>query len=220
MNGFGRQLRYDISQVLGVVLVGILFNSSFVLAEESIPLEKLVVTKEKTFIINKKTYEVEVRILPDKHNQDKIGAAKTSFTLGVTTPNYYSNNKTARIVKLQGKVHWLLTIQTAYGKGQSPKTPSAYGRGTTEADLKSANVLLGFHEYCHRQDYIEYIKTRGLTDFGIKRGILVAKYKQLTEPKRLNAIATTLTEKMDIYSTEKTDEVGSVKRSDFLKRNE
>ena len=48
--------------------------------------------------------------------------------------------------------------------------------------------------------------------------MLVAKYKQLTEPKKLTAITATLTEKMDIYSVERTDEVGRVKQSDFLKR--
>ncbi|MGY8770897.1 MAG: hypothetical protein ACKVH8_21000 [Pirellulales bacterium] len=219
MNTTDRRVRYDFMHAIVVALLGLCFNGSFVFAEDSISLEKLVVAKEKTFTIDKKTYEVEVRILPDLYNQPDVDAAKTTFELKVITPGYSSSaSKYPRVTKYQNKVQWKLILQTAYGKGKSPKTPSGYGRGTTEADLKSDNVLLGFHEYCHRQDYIEYVKTRGLTDFGLKRGILVVKHNQIVDPKNLNTTATTFSEKMTIYSVEKTDEVGQVKRSEFLKR--
>lgn len=52
---------------------------------------------------------------------------------------------------------WTVTIQTLYGSGQ-PDADSLYGRGTTPEDIKNGNVTLGFHESCHRQDLLDYLK--------------------------------------------------------------
>lgn len=49
-----------------------------------------------------------------------------------------------------------ITIQTTFPANLKPTDTSAYGRGTGD-DLKTGNVTLGFHESCHRNDYMAYI---------------------------------------------------------------
>ena len=49
-----------------------------------------------------------------------------------------------------------MSIRTTYPKNFQSTDRSAYGRGT-QGDLQTGNVSLGFHEACHRNDYLAYL---------------------------------------------------------------
>ncbi|MCC2657001.1 MAG: hypothetical protein K0Q76_2109 [Panacagrimonas sp.] len=51
-----------------------------------------------------------------------------------------------------------VTLQIMYGPSVSTSDRSAYGRGTTDADIKNNDTSIGFHEHCHLQAAIAYFK--------------------------------------------------------------
>jgi hypothetical protein len=59
----------------------------------------------------------------------------------------------------------VLVIQTTYRKRGLETAISGYGRGTTADDIKAGDVTLGFHESCHRNDFINYLNTQKLPNF-------------------------------------------------------
>ncbi len=61
-----------------------------------------------------------------------------------------------KIVKFIGNVAWhdTITIKTTYPSGSRPEQLSGYGRGTTLDDIRNGDSTLGFHESCHRRDYV------------------------------------------------------------------
>jgi hypothetical protein len=73
---------------------------------------------------------------------------------------------TSAITKFTGKFTWrgTITIQTQYGSGAAPADVSCYGRGTTNADVQNRDITLGFHESCHRADYVDYLLHKPLAD--------------------------------------------------------
>lgn len=50
------------------------------------------------------------------------------------------------------------TVQTFYKQGVDKTDPSAYGRGTTDADKEAGNTSLQFHEGSHGTDYVNALK--------------------------------------------------------------
>src|SRR5207249_4387630 len=88
-------------------------------------------------------------------------------------PTYESSGHT--IASLEGKfeVKGAITIQTAYGPGAKPNDTSGYGRGTTDADLANGDVTLGFHESCHRADFLAYAHAHPLPEFTVTVGMKV-----------------------------------------------
>lgn len=58
-------------------------------------------------------------------------------------------------------IPWTVSIRTKYGTG-TPDSDSAYGRGTTPDDIAAGTVTLGFHESCHRQDMLAYLRANSL----------------------------------------------------------
>jgi len=94
------------------------------------------------------------------------GAGETSFTQpGWTSPGY-STDPHHKIVKFNGKFTWkgTITVQTVYAAQARPDQLSGYGRGTTDADVRSRDITLGFHESCHRRDYEAYLKAHPLPE--------------------------------------------------------
>jgi hypothetical protein len=49
-------------------------------------------------------------------------------------------------------------VQTFYKSGVDKTDPSAYGRGTTDADKAAGNTSLQFHEGSHGTDYVDALK--------------------------------------------------------------
>lgn len=59
-------------------------------------------------------------------------------------------------------VRFTLYIKTFYGRSASRTATSAYGRGTTAADLTSGDTSLQFHESRHGQDFQDFISNNPL----------------------------------------------------------
>jgi hypothetical protein len=57
-----------------------------------------------------------------------------------------------------------VTIETIYAAGARPDDLSCYGRGTTDDDVRNRDITLGFHESCHRSDYVAYLGVHRLPD--------------------------------------------------------
>jgi len=101
-----------------------------------------------------------------------------------------------------------LTIQTAYGPHATPSDRSAYGRGTTDQDVANGNNTLGFHESCHREDYLSYLRNNPLPEFTGRIGMTTDDFRAALEAfhKAIN----TYFEAMDQYSQAHTDCVGTL----------
>lgn len=112
------------------------------------------------------------------------------------------------VTKLSGPVliKGTITIQTIYGPDADATMTSGYGRGTTPEDEKAGDTSLGFHESCHRRDFLDYLNGTPLPVFGGKVGIARTLYNQAA-----TAFATAMQKyftDMDATSTRRTDDVG------------
>lgn len=109
--------------------------------------------------------EVDATIVAD--GTGGSAGAETNFSGGQawTAPGFSSDGK-KKIVSFDGKFTWkgTVTIQTLYAQGSAPNDVSCYGRGTTGDDVRARNITLGFHESCHRDDYVAYLKANTLPD--------------------------------------------------------
>lgn len=57
-----------------------------------------------------------------------------------------------------------IKIQTVYGPDAKASGLSCYGRGTTKDDVKNGDITIGFHESCHRADYVAYLRAHALPE--------------------------------------------------------
>jgi hypothetical protein len=180
----------------------------------------------KTTIKKSKTAQLDIdvaaEIIADGTSTDKSVVGHTSFTsdgawpdgsggtVFFQVPGYSLTQKGALTVidKLNGPVEikGVVKIQTVYGPGATATQDSAYGRGTTTEDEAAGNTTLGFHESCHRADYLTYLKTKAMPTFGGKVGQTEQQYGAAITTLS-NAIAKYFTD-MDTDSFQRTDEVG------------
>lgn len=183
---------------------------------------KVVVKKLKSAQLD---IEVYAQVLPDGTSKDPAVDGETSFNpqgalsdgkggkLFYQTPGYSWQKKGGQeiVTKLSGPVEikGTVEIKTVYGPGKSPTSRSQYGRGTTPEDEKAGNTSLGFHESCHRSDYLSYLKTKPLPIFTGKPGISRPLYDQAAHAFG-KAIGKYFTD-MEQDSFERTDEVGYTK---------
>ena len=165
--------------------------------------------------------DVSVEVLPDATGADITGAKTTISGDGVTysTPGYSGHKRkdgTEVIDSLDGpyEIKGTITIQTVYGAGSKATDTSVYGRGTTAKDKADGNTSLGFHEYCHRQDYLGYLKSKPLPVFTGKAGMTATAY-QAAATAFENAGKRYLKD-MEAESKRKTDETG-YKKSQCVK---
>jgi hypothetical protein len=107
-----------------------------------------------------------------------------------------------------------IIIQTLYKPGVTPSARSGYGRGTTQEDEATLNTSLGFHEFCHREDLKQYLKTHPLPTFTGKVGMLKKDFDNAI--KAFGERFESYFKDMDQYSVQQTDEVG-YKKSEFDK---
>ena len=163
---------------------------------------------------------IEVTVLAD--GTDAVTGDKASLTSLVldkgTTPGYEWYGKKI-ITKLKGPPPVInkATIQTVYNPNSKPTDISGYGRGTTTEDKKTGNVTIGFHESCHRQDFLDYIKTNVTPKFtGKVVGLTEDQYK-VTVKEYFKAVDAYLNKAIK-YSEQKTDEVGSPTLSQYKAR--
>ena len=185
---------------------------------------KVVVKKIKN---SQMDIEVYAEVLSDKAD-NTITGGKTSIkgvgmisdgkgkTFFFTTPSYSYEIKGGLkiITKLNGraKIKGIFKIQTAYSLKAKPTDTSEYGRGTTSGDENVGNTSLGFHEACHRDDYLRYLKNNSLPTFGGRVGMTEQQYNQAVQS--FNTAITKWSTNMDSGST---DEVGYKKSTYDIK---
>jgi hypothetical protein len=182
-------------------------------------------TNPRKILIKKvKTSEVEIEVyaevLSDKKDHS-VTEAETTFKLvkGLSSgnfaeaPGYSWEPKGGQkiIVKINGPVEIKCTveIQTAYGTNTKPTDRSVYGRGTTPADEKTGNISVGFHESCHQNDYISYLKNKPFPVFSGKIGMTIHQYNQAVDAFLKSFDNYFKDMKKNSYSL--TDEVGNKK---------
>jgi hypothetical protein len=68
-------------------------------------------------------------------------------------------------------------IRTRYGPGLTSASPSAYGRGTTQADVAAGHTSLGFHEGSHGRDYLQFLVTHTFPAFTGRDGMTNAQFR-------------------------------------------
>lgn len=118
---------------------------------------------KQTDLLNVK---VDAEIVDDTAGGPGEGADTTLNDRTTSSSPAYTTDRHNKIVSFGGKFEWTgtMTIQTNYARGSRPTDVSCYGRGTTDADVAAGDVTLGFHESCHRADYVRYLKTNPLPD--------------------------------------------------------
>lgn len=112
---------------------------------------------------------MSVKLMKDLSGDASAGDAITdlrSKPAGKVT--YQSDRPGGTVTSVNNGLKWSVEIQTRYGAG-TPEGDSAYGRGTTKADKESGNVSLGFHESCHRSDFLNYLRNTPTPVLGAKK---------------------------------------------------
>jgi hypothetical protein len=162
---------------------------------------------------------VKVTIEPDEYDSPDVekGGAGTTAQFDATAPEAEFDR--GRVTKIEGEPRITLTIRTRYGSSVDPSDTSAYGRGTTCEDKKNGDTSVGFHEWCHRQDAIDFLndqQNHPLPQFKGKVGMTEAEYQKAKDDFE-DAVEGNYQKASDDYSIQKTDEVGCPKKSE--KRN-
>src|SRR5439155_4702728 len=109
-----------------------------------------------------------------------------------------------------------VTIKTRYKTASSPTGASAYGRGTTDQDKKDGNTTLGFHESCHRQDYLDFLKKNALPRFTGRVGMTIEQWEKAVAD--YNKAVFDYQDKGDAFTETNTDEVGNPTKSRFTNK--
>lgn len=108
--------------------------------------------------------DVRVRVLADRKKDpgvpSKSGKTRVMPSSGLKNIagmawNTLDGKVTAVTKKLI--VRGVYEIRTSYGSKASASQDSLYGRGTTTADKAAGTITLGFHEWCHQQEYLDYL---------------------------------------------------------------
>jgi len=159
-------------------------------------------------------YFFEIHVLADVANDPKVtGGAVTRHDLHKSGGEWTTSGGTVTVTKWPRVTK--LEIQTGYHSTASATVRSAYGRGTTDADILAKTISLGFHEAQHREEVIKFIKAANIPQF---------KHDSATIPagefrKKLSAFETAFTKlanQMNEKSHSLVDEVG-YKLSQFKK---
>jgi len=175
---------------------------------------KTIVKKMKS---PKMDVEIHAQVLGDVTDNGITGGITkyesvptTGRTIISSTPGYEwkptGRLKVISKVKGPAEIKAIIKIQTSYGSKSKPEHLSAYGKGTTPEDKRTGNSSLGFHEACHRNDFLEYLKIKPLPTFSGKVGMTLQQYTKAAE-SFISAVDKYFSD-MDKYSKRKTDEVG------------
>ena len=119
---------------------------------------------------------VDVIVLPDKSGGKgnetslKNNLPKGSFNFssgadGLITSFFRISGKTRTPLAFPSKL--VITIQTSYQDISKVDETSAYGKGTTEQDIKWGATTLRFHEGSHGKQYIDFIRSHNFPSLAI-----------------------------------------------------
>lgn len=173
---------------------------------QTVPSKKSL-KKEKN---NQVDIDVQVEVLADGKSADpNMAGAKTKYdvsSVSFQTPGYQHDGKNVTKLNSLFTMKGTVKIQTTYGPNSTPAQRSQYGRGTTQADEQAGDTSLGFHESCHRADYLQYLDNHELPVFEGKVGMTIAEFDAAVAefPKKFQKYF----DDMGAESLQQTDEVG------------
>lgn len=98
-------------------------------------------------------------------------------------------------------------IQTVYGSGAGRTSPSGYGRGTTEEDIKREMTTLAHHEGSHAMDLVDFLMKNPPPRFGGSGGMDISSVEE--EGRRYRTAVDDFIKKALEFSSKMTDCVGA-----------
>lgn len=147
-----------------------------------------------------------IEVLADTYTEDETivpkGKAKTLLRLPQMLARWTSRSGKAENIRLDKT----FLIQTVYGSGTGRTSPSGYGRGTTEEDIKSERTTLAHHEGSHAMDLVDFLMKNPPPRFGGRGGMDISRAEE--EGRKYKAALDDYTKKALEYSSKKTDCVG------------
>jgi hypothetical protein len=164
---------------------------------------------------------VSLRVLADSTDGDlDDGTAETRYDVELT-PNIpaYSLDEHNKVSSTDGKFTMVgpINIQTFYGPNAKPNDPAIYGRGTTKEDVASGDTTLGFHESCHRADYIDFYKNTPVPVFKGEIGMTQQKWDAAS--RAFDTAYKAYRERPDAISYQSTDQHGNPTLSQYNAKN-
>jgi hypothetical protein len=146
--------------------------------DTSTPLPEDAVVNPQSKVATFRSGDFDVVINPDRtarkgENVAENGAITTGSVSASITPVVVKGKVVSVIIKRK------LTIQTIYGRKADPEADSAYGKGHIKKDREAGNTSLRFHEGCHGQDFIDYVRGMPFPTISIEEPLSVKEYKKL-----------------------------------------
>ena len=146
-------------------------------------------------------------------NGSKVLLSGISYEIN-PAPGQTDTKPTDKVTVLTGKakISGTATIQVVYGTTGGvrvkPEEEASWGRGTTAGDAATKDITVGFHEACHRDDYISYLKAnQPIQSASYRIGMTVAQFE--AESDRIAAAIDSWFKAAETASRTKTDEVGT-----------
>jgi hypothetical protein len=157
-----------------------------------------------------------VIVKPDLHNVTGVIGAQTVLTHLSPKLSYEFNKTPGMVVVTSFSLSVTFVLQTMYGDGK-PTDHSAYGRGTTQGDINNGDTTLGFHESCHRADYLGYLESKPPPAFKGKVGMKQEEFLKLLAA--WNSALGEYEKQLKRDSVTHTDEVGEPTKTQFCKQH-
>ncbi len=112
--------------------------------------------KKKTDLLD---VDVKYQVMADEIDSS-VGGAVTGFD--IPFPDFSPPDEPNE--GDPGTMTWKITIEirSKYQSEQMRGFFSCYGRGTTQSDRDKGDITVGFHESCHREDYVNYLNDNPL----------------------------------------------------------
>ena len=119
-----------------------------------------LLTRDEEFV----KIAVKAKVKADGSSKDPNTHAVTDVSLpGYDLASAFSKDNVT-VSSFTKKFTWkgTVVIRTLYGPGVKAQDLSCSGRGTTQSDVQNGDITLGFHESCHRADYLRYLRANPL----------------------------------------------------------
>jgi hypothetical protein len=120
---------------------------------------------------------VDATFLPDRRSRSRRMRNRAETNFRFAPMPIRARTGRGRVTSFTGPGRAHVTIRTTYGPGARRTTPSAYGRGTTAADIAAGDTSLGFHEGRHGVDYVNFLENNAFPTFTGKVGMTTAEFR-------------------------------------------
>jgi Domain of unknown function (DUF4157) len=194
-------------------------TAGYIQPQRSTPVPATAVVDPRTDIATFSVNSVNLVVEPDQtlrrgttvtfHGRrirvNRTGAVTAASLRPRVTPTYTGRGRSRRVTSVT--LSYTLYIKTFYGTRASSSDTSAYGRGTTAADIAAGNTTLGFHEGSHGQDYQDYIAQNPLPQFTLEVPATIRQYNAAM--RTFNSDVSTYYADMSSHSETHTDMVGT-----------